>query len=94
MRIEYSEQAFRQFSKLDKPAQRQIKNYMDGVAKLENPRSRGKALKGALSELWRYRSGDYRIICDIQDDKILITILRIGHRKEVYEKEKKRSSLS
>ena len=89
MKIEYSEQAFRQLSKLDRPVQKQIKNYMDEVAALKDPRSRGKALKGTLSELWRYRSGDYRIICNIQDDKILITILRIGHRKEVYKAKKK-----
>ena len=89
MKIEYSEQAFRQLSKLDKPVQKQIKNYMDEVAALEDPRSRGRALKGTLSELWRYRSGDYRIICNIQDDKILITILRLGHRKEVYKTKKK-----
>ena len=89
MKIEYSEQAFKQLSKLDKPVQRQIKNYMDEVAALEDPRLRGRALKGTLSELWRYRSGDYRIICNIQDDKILITILRIGHRKEVYKAKKK-----
>ena len=89
MKIEYSEQAFKQLSKLDKPVQKQIKNYMDEVAALEDPRSRGRALKGTLSELWRYRSGDYRIICNIQDDKILITILRLGHRKEVYKAKKK-----
>ena len=75
MKIEYSK---------NQPA-----NYMDEVAALEDPRSRGRALKGTLSELWRYRSGDYRIICNIQDDKILITILRLGHRKEVYKTKKK-----
>lgn len=89
MKIEYSGQAFRQLSKLDKPVQKQIKNYMDEIAALEDPRSRGWALKGPLSELWRYRSGNYRIICNIQDEKILITILRLGHRKEVYKAKKK-----
>ena len=88
MKIEYSDQAFKQLSKLDKPAQKQIKDYMDDVAALEDPRLRGRALKGTLSDLWRYHSGDYRIICNIQDDRILITILRIGHRKEVYRKKK------
>ena len=73
------------FSKLDKSVQRRIKNYLDDIVQLENPRSRGKALVGNLVNLWRYRVGDYRIICDIQDEKILITILRIGHRKDVYD---------
>ena len=69
---------------MDRPAQEQIKKYMDDISTLQDPRSRGKALKGNFADLWRYRSGDYRIICDIQDERILITILRIGHRKEVY----------
>ncbi len=84
MKIEYSATAFKQLSKLDRSAQRQIKKYMDDIEKLENPRSKGRALKGNLSEFWRYRTGDYRIICNIQDEKILITILTIAHRREVY----------
>ncbi len=84
MTIEYSAQAKKQLSKLDKPVQIQIKNYLNEVAKLENPRSSGKALVGNLSGKWRYRVGDYRLICEIEDDKILITVLRIGHRKDIY----------
>ncbi len=84
MKIEFSTKAVKQLSRMDKTAQRQIKNYLDGIVKLENPRSKGRALKGNLSGLWRYRTGDYRIICHIQDDKILITILTISHRKEAY----------
>ena len=85
MKLEFSETAKKTFSKLDKSVQRRIKNYLDDIVQLENPRSRGKALVGNLVNLWRYRVGDYRIICDIQDEKILITILRIGHRKDVYD---------
>lgn len=85
MKLEFSEAAKKTFSKLDKSVQRRIKNYLDDIVQLENPRSRGKALVGNLVNLWRYRVGDYRIICDIQDEKILITILRIGHRKDVYD---------
>lgn len=85
MKLEISEAAKKTFSKLDKSVQRRIKNYLDDIVQLENPRSRGKALVGNLVNLWRYRVGDYRIICDIQDEKILITILRIGHRKDVYD---------
>ena len=84
MRYEFSEHAKKQLLKMDRPAQEQIKKYMDDISTLQDPRSRGKALKGNFADLWRYRSGDYRIICDIQDERILITILRIGHQKEVY----------
>ena len=84
MKVEYSPGAEAQFLKLQKPAQRQIQKYLDEVAAMPDPRARGKALKGTLSTLWRYRTGDWRIICDIQDTQILITVLKIGNRKEVY----------
>ena len=85
MRLEFSEAARKAFKKIDKTMQKRIKEYLDEVLQLKNPRSRGKALTGNLVNLWRYRVGDYRIICDIQDEKILITVLRLGHRKEIYD---------
>ena len=84
MNIEFSPLAEKQFLKLGKQIQRQIQKFVLQLKNLENPRSRGKALVGNLSHLWRYRVADYRLICDIQDEKILVTILRIGHRKEIY----------
>ncbi|WP_288302974.1 type II toxin-antitoxin system RelE/ParE family toxin [uncultured Treponema sp.] len=84
MNIEFSPLAEKQFLKLDKQIQRQIQKFVLQLKNLENPRSRGKALVGNLSHLWRYRVADYRLICNIQDEKILVTILRIGHRKEIY----------
>ena len=84
MNIEFSPLAEKQFLKLDKQIQRQIQKFVLQLKNLENPRSRGKALVGNLSHLWRYRVADYRLICDIQDEKILVTILRIAHRKEIY----------
>lgn len=84
MKIEYTSIAKKKLKKLDRQIQIKIKNYLDEIANLENPRSRGKALVGTLSHLWRYRVADYRLICDIQDEKILVTVLRIGHRKEIY----------
>ena len=84
MNIEFSPLAEKQFLKLDKQIQRQIQKFVLQLKNLENPRSLGKALVGNLSHLWRYRVADYRLICDIQDEKILVTILRIGHRKEIY----------
>ena len=85
MKLEFSEAARKAFKKIDKTMQKRIKEYLDEVLQLENPQSRGKALTGNLVNLWRYRVGDYRIICDIQDEKILITVLRLGHRKEIYD---------
>ena len=60
----------------------ELLNKYDG---LENPRQHGKALKGELKKYWRYRIGNYRIICDIQDDKMIVLTLEIGHRKEIYQ---------
>lgn len=84
MRVVYSETALKELKKLDKPIQKRIKDYMDEVAKLEDPRSRGKILVENLSGLWRYRVGDIRVVCEIKDAEILITVLRIADRKEVY----------
>lgn len=85
MILEYSEDAAKQLKKIDKPIQKRIVKYMEEVRNLDDPRTRGKGLSSNLAHLWRYRVGDYRIICDIQDDKIIISVLRIAHRKEVYD---------
>ena len=58
-----------------------MKNELDGM---ENPRSFGKALTGDYKGLWRYRFGQYRVICDIRDDKLIILALEVGHRKNIY----------
>ena len=84
MRIEYTETARKQLKKLDKTIQKRILDYMDEVGRLENPRSRGKALVENMRGLWCYRVGDYRVICEIQDSKIIISVLKIGHRKNIY----------
>ena len=84
MRIEYTETARKQLKKLDKTIQKRILDYMDEVGRLENPRSRGKALVENMRGLWRYRVGDYRVICEIQESRIIISVLKIGHRKNIY----------
>ena len=84
MKIEYTETARKKLKKLYKTKQKRILDYMDEVALLENPRSRGKALVENMRGLWRYRVGDYRVICEIQDAKIIISVLKIGHRKNIY----------
>lgn len=84
MKIEYAPAASKQFARLDKPIQMQIKKYMSEIAILDNPRARGKGLTSNLSGLWRYRVGDYRILCRIRDDKLIITVIEIEHRSMVY----------
>lgn len=81
--IELTGSAEKELAKLDKPvAQRIIKFLRERVS--VDPRSSGKALKGDHSGLWRYRIGDYRVICEIYDDRISVLVVRVGHRKEVY----------
>ena len=85
-RIEYSSDADKEIAKLDNQVAQRIIKFMGGrVAKLENPRSIGEALKGSeLGELWKYRVGDYRIIASIEDKLVRILVVRIGNRREVY----------
>jgi len=83
--IDYTDTAKGQLRKLDKPTARRIVDYMDErIAGLEDPRSTGKALTGPLGGLWRYRVGDCRIICDIQDGALRVLVVRLGNRREVY----------
>jgi mRNA interferase RelE/StbE len=84
--VDFLDTAKRELKKLDKRWQLAILDYLeDEIAELENPRSRGKALVGDKRGLWRYRVGDYRIICDIRDSELLIVAVTIGHRKSVYD---------
>ncbi|HEY0306987.1 MAG TPA: type II toxin-antitoxin system RelE/ParE family toxin [Acidobacteriaceae bacterium] len=85
-RIELSTEAEKQLAKLDKQTGQRIGKFLSQrVAPLDNPRSIGSALQGErYGELWRYRVGDYRIICKIYDDRLVIAAVRIGHRREVY----------
>ena len=72
--------------KLSAPDQGRIFDFLENkLPHLTNPRSVGKALKGPFRSLWRYRVGDYRIICRIRDKHITIVVIAIGHRRDVYE---------
>jgi len=86
--IKFEESAKKELAKLDKPVARRIIKFLrKRVSGFDNPRTIGEALKGSrLGEFWRYRVGDYRIICNIDDKAIRILVLRIGHRSEVYVK--------
>jgi mRNA interferase RelE/StbE len=85
-RVELAESAARELVKLDSQHRKRILKFLhERVAKLENPRSIGKVLQGSkLGEFWKYRVGDYRLIAKIEDDRLLVLVLRVGHRKEVY----------
>lgn len=83
--IEYTATARTQLAKLDKQMARRIVDYMnERVAKLEDPRKLGRALTGSLGELWRYRVGYCRVVCDIQDDTLRVLVVRVGSRSTVY----------
>ncbi len=85
--IEYTDTAKNQLGKLDKQTARRIVDYMDDrVLGLDDPRNTGKMLTGVFGGLWRYRIGDYRVICEIQDQALRVLVLRMGNRREVYRK--------
>jgi mRNA interferase RelE/StbE len=84
--INYSDRALKALRKMDKQNARRIVDFMDmRIAVLDDPRQSGKPLKGELGEFWRYRVGDYRILCEIRDDELVIIAATIGHRRDVYE---------
>ncbi|PZN80292.1 MAG: type II toxin-antitoxin system RelE/ParE family toxin [Candidatus Methylumidiphilus alinenensis] len=83
--IKIESTAAKELKKLDKVARQRIERFIDQLACEANPRFRGIALQGeAYDGLWRYRVGDYRLICQIKDKEVLILILEIGHRKAIY----------
>lgn len=86
LQIEFDPDALKDLRKLDKPIQIRLVGFLrTRVSSLTNPRDIGEALSGQrLGSYWKYRVGDWRIICDIQDQKILVRVLRIGNRREVY----------
>lgn len=84
--IEFDEKAKKQLAKIGKPAAARIVSYLEQrVAPLDDARQQGRPLRGQeLNGLWRYKVGDYRIICDIQDHKFVVLVVEIGHRSAVY----------
>ena len=84
-KVELTNKAKKQLSKMDKTTAKFITSWLrKNLENCQNPRQYGKSLTGNRSGEWRYRVGDYRIIADIQDDKIVILVLEIGHRREIY----------
>ena len=84
--IKYTESSSKQLKKLDKQTALRVLDYMDErVAALDDPRALGKNLKGPkIGEYWRYRVGDIRVICNIVDGQMMVLVIEIGNRREVY----------
>lgn len=84
--VEFDDAAAKELRKLDRQTQREILRYLrERIATDEDPRRFGKPLSRDMAGLWRYRVGNYRMICNIEDDKLVVLVLRASHRKEVYE---------
>jgi len=84
-KIEFTEDAAKDLTRLDRSVQRLIHRYLRKRIATDNPPRRfGKPLRGEKQGLWRYRVGDYRVICHIEDETLVVLALRIAHRKQVY----------
>ena len=84
-RIEYARSVQKTVRKLDPQVRRRIRDYLERrVASLTDPREIGAPLKGQFADLWRYRIGDYRVICELRDDALVVLVIRVAHRKEIY----------
>lgn len=85
-RIEFADSAAKQLSKLDPQVAKRILTFLrDRIAPLDDPRAIGEALRGKeLGDFWKYRVGDWRVITDIEDGLVLITVVRIGKRRGIY----------
>ena len=83
--IEFDVSAQRELNKLDPVIARRILKFLrERVAKLDDPRAIGERLQGKLHHLWKYRVGDYRILCSFKHEILVVLVLEIGHRREIY----------
>jgi mRNA interferase RelE/StbE len=83
--IEFERDAIRQLNRLEKPVRRRIIQFLEvRVAGSGNPRQFGKPMKGDMADFWAYRVGDYRILCLLEDDRLVVAVVSFGHRREVY----------
>jgi mRNA interferase RelE/StbE len=84
--VNWDERALKELKKIDKQSQKDIIHYLKTrIATEDSPRRFGKALSGNKAGLWRYRVKDYRLICNIEDNHLVVLVLRASHRKNVYE---------
>lgn len=83
--VEISRQARKDLDALDPQQARRLLSFLaDRIRGAQDPRRHGEVLQGRLGSLWRYRVGDCRLICDLQGDRLVVLVVRVGHRREVY----------
>ena len=83
--LKYEARAVKQIKKLDPSTRKLIKSWIEkNLLNTDNPRQHGKGLTGSLSQYWRYRVGDYRILAEINDAEIIIIIVEVGDRRDIY----------
>lgn len=83
--IKYAASTRKDLKKIGPEMKNRIRRFLETrVAHLENPRQLGKSLQGEHADLWRYRVGDYRLICELRDNVLVVLVVRIGHRKNIY----------
>ncbi len=86
-KVEISRLAQKQLDDLDIAVSRRIVKFLrERIEKLDDPRQIGEALKGPLGEYWRYRVGDYRLVCLLEHGRFVVLVLRVGHRSEIYKR--------
>jgi len=84
-KIEWEQPARKELHKLDKTAQKRIINYLEQrVLAAPHPRRIGEPLTGSFSGFWRYRIGEYRLICHFEDEKLIVAVIKVAHRRAVY----------
>lgn len=85
--IEFGPDARRELEKFDKSvSDRILKSLRERVAPLDDPRTVGERLHGPLRQYWKYRIGDYRLICSIKEDRLVVIVVRLGHRRDIYKR--------
>lgn len=85
-KIDFTRRAEKALSKIDTTSAKRILKELNIVSQIDNPRSKGRALKGELTGYWRYRVENYRVICDIVDSQMLVLAIDLGHRRDIYER--------
>lgn len=83
-KIVFTDKSRKAFKKLDTVVQRRISQYL-AIRVAKNPKALGDMLTGDKAGLWRYRVGDYRVICEMLDHELIVQVIRVGHRKEIYD---------
>lgn len=83
--VEFHPAALDELAALDRPVQKRIQRFIDErLVRADDPRQLGRALTGAWAGFWKYRMGDWRMIAQVRNDRLIVYIVRVGHRREVY----------